>query len=312
MSKWIISFIIVSIVLIFMWGCESRKPQEIVKKESTPLIENAAPTAIASQQVADTGKAGKVLETMNSGGYTYVHVDTGTEKMWIAGPETKVKVGDSVVFPSGMVMTNFHSKTLDRDFEQVLFVGQIKVGGKPPVGMEDVQFPEGHPDISSLTQQMPEGHPDLSTMAKQMPEGHPDVKAEVEAVSGMTDFSGIEKLDGGYSVAEIYAGKGDLAGKEVAFRGKVVKFNPRIMGTNWIHVQDGTGEDGSNDLTVTTSAVVNEGDVIVIRGVLAIDKDFGFNYKYDLIVEDAEVIVEGAPEDSKESKEEGDGAIDNG
>ena len=30
---------------------------------------------------------GEVVETMNAGGYTYVHVDTGSEKIWAAGPE---------------------------------------------------------------------------------------------------------------------------------------------------------------------------------------------------------------------------------
>ena len=64
------------------------------------------------------------------------------------------------------------------------------------------------------------------------------------------------------------------------------------MGKNWIHIQDGTGEAGANDLTVTTSAEANTGDTVLISGTLATDKDFGYGYAYDVIVEEAEVTVE--------------------
>jgi len=72
----------------------------------------------------------------------------------------------------------------------------------------------------------------------------------------------------------------------------VVKFSPEIMGKNWIHLQDGTGVSGANDLTVTTSATAQTGDTVTISGVLVTDKDFGYGYSYDVIVEDAEVVVE--------------------
>ncbi|MGW8313899.1 MAG: nucleotide-binding protein, partial [Desulfuromonadales bacterium] len=75
-------------------------------------------------------------------------------------------------------------------------------------------------------------------------------------------------------------------------RGKVVKFSPQIMGKNWIHIQDGTGEAGSNDLTVTTNTTANVGDTVVISGTLTADKDFGYGYQYSVLVEDAEVATE--------------------
>ena len=59
-----------------------------------------------------------------------------------------------------------------------------------------------------------------------------------------------------------------------------------------IHIQDGTGESGTNDLTVTTSAIVNKGDTVVISGTLVIDRDFGYGYSYEVIIEDADVTVE--------------------
>jgi hypothetical protein len=64
------------------------------------------------------------------------------------------------------------------------------------------------------------------------------------------------------------------------------------MGVNWIHIQDGTGDSGANDLTVTTLDSAKIGDVVLVKGTAATDKDFGAGYKYDLIVEEATVKVE--------------------
>ncbi|MBK6736355.1 MAG: hypothetical protein IPG61_20275 [bacterium] len=103
--------------------------------------------------------------------------------------------------------------------------------------------------------------------------------------------SGVAKVAGGYQVGEIYAKGAELGGKSVKVRGRVVKFTPNIMGTNWIHIQDGSGEGATVDLTVTTSEIVAVGDVIVAEGVLAIDKDVGAGYVYAAIIEKAAVTM---------------------
>ena len=90
-------------------------------------------------------------------------------------------------------------------------------------------------------------------------------------------------------MADIYARKSALAGKPVKVRGKVVKLSAGIMGKNWLHIQDGSGQAGSNDLTVTTSAEAKLGDTVLISGKLTVAKDFGHGYKYDVIVEDAQI-----------------------
>lgn len=124
-----------------------------------------------------------------------------------------------------------------------------------------------------------------------MPAGetHPAPKAPAADV----DLTGIAKADGGKTVAEVFAEKDALAGQPVTFRGKVVKTNPDIMGKNWLHVRDGSGAEGTNDLTVTTAGTApNVGDTVVVKGTVALNKDFGMGYQYDIIVEDAEVTVE--------------------
>lgn len=105
-----------------------------------------------------------------------------------------------------------------------------------------------------------------------------------------TPFAGIKKAD--QSVAEIFAGKDGFADTVVNVRGKVVKYNSQIMGKNWIHLQDGTGSPGANDLMVTTADAAKLGDIVVVSGKISRNKDFGSGYKYDLILEDAKVLVE--------------------
>jgi hypothetical protein len=95
----------------------------------------------------------------------------------------------------------------------------------------------------------------------------------------------------GRTVAELYAEKAVLSGKTVALRGKVVKYTAGIMGRNWIHLQDGTGDAsaGTHDITVTSSGTTAVGDIVLVQGIVAVDKDFGAGYRYAVIVEDASV-----------------------
>ncbi len=124
----------------------------------------------------------------------------------------------------------------------------------------------------------------------QMPEGHPMAKPAAEV-----DLTGIAQAEGGKTVAEVFAGKDALAGQSVTVRGKVVKVNSGILGTNWVHVRDGSGGDGTNDLTVTTPGTVpNVGDTVLVVGTVGLNKDFGMGYAYDVIVENADVTIENA------------------
>jgi hypothetical protein len=156
---------------------------------------------------------------------------------------------------------------LNRDFDLVVFTGNVKVNGVSPGASAAPSAKSGR---------LPEGHPPISGG---------DVKPAL-------NLSGIKKAEGGKSIAEVYAEKAKLSAKKVNVRGRVVKYNGEIMGKNWIHIQDGTGSVGSNDLAVTTAATAKVGDLILVNGTVAINKDFGGGYKYSVIVEDAQVTVE--------------------
>lgn len=221
----------------------------------------AAPAVAAQANLI----AGKVVETMNAASYTYVQVETGGQKVWAAAPQFTVKVGDTVSIGDARPMPNYHSKTLNRTFDVVYFSGDVRVNG---------QRPAQEPVAASAD--LPAGHPT------------PGAKAGQAA----PDLAGIKKAANGQTVAEIYGDKAKLTGKPVAVRGRVVKFNAMIMGKNWIHIRDGSGAEGTNDLTVTTLDKAKVGDLVVVTGDLKADRDFGGGYRYPLIVEDAKVAVE--------------------
>ncbi len=237
-----------------------------------PAAAQPHPGAGGGPTDSGTGTTGKVVETMNAGSYTYVQVDDGAKKIWAAAPKFAVAVGDTVVVPDGMAMRDFQSKALGRTFDLVYFVSGIQVVGgqalKEPLAA--AHGGDNHGAHGSAAQGA----------------------AHTAATAGTVDLSNIPKAAGGQTVAELFANKAALAGTDVAVRGRVVKFTPQVMGKNWIHVQDGTGSSGANDLAVSTNATAAVGNTVLVRGKLSTDRDLGFGYHYDVIIEDAAVGVE--------------------
>jgi hypothetical protein len=125
--------------------------------------------------------------------------------------------------------------------------------------------------------------------ASAMPANHPPARP-----AGEIDLAGIAKAEGGKTVADVFTEKDALAGQKVVVRGKVVKTNAGIMGKDWVHVRDGSGADGTNDLTVTTTMnpLPKIGDTVLVTGTAVTNKDFGMGYQYPVLVEDAEVKIE--------------------
>lgn len=95
---------------------------------------------------------------------------------------------------------------------------------------------------------------------------------------------------GGTTLNELFTNKEQYNGKTVRIRGKVMKVNRMIMNRNWVHISDGTLQDNSMDLTVTTQEELTVDQEVTVEGVIALDKDFGSGYKYVILMEDAKVI----------------------
>lgn len=65
--------------------------------------------------------AGTVIETMNSGGYSYALIENHGVKTWVALPQMLLSVGDNVEFYAGMAMGEYVSNTLGRTFDDIIF-----------------------------------------------------------------------------------------------------------------------------------------------------------------------------------------------
>ena len=211
---------------------------------------NAAPAPAAP---AGDSVEGKIVETMSSGGYTYALLENNGAKTWIAGPESKLTVGTVLGKMPGTLMTAFRSNTLNRTFDQIYFVGAFA-------------------GVSSTAPALGTGSATIAVPAVA------DDKMEK-----------IAPAPGGKTVAAVWAAKDDLKGKTVVVRGKVVKLNNGIMGRNWIHLRDGSGANGTNDLLVTTQDVAKLGDTVTATGTIATKQDFGAGYAYEVMVENATV-----------------------
>lgn len=70
---------------------------------------------------------GKVKTVLQAQAYTYIEVITPQLKSeWLAGPKIDIQVGQQIRYSTGVIMSGFFSKELQRTFNQILFVGQVE------------------------------------------------------------------------------------------------------------------------------------------------------------------------------------------
>jgi len=237
----------------------------------------AMPNTVSANSPTLTGT---VIETMNAASYTYMLIESNTGQKWIAIPETSVKAGSTVNYVDGMVMKNFKSNTLNRTFDSIV-------------------FSPGLADATGKTTKKTETNNSFAAAVKaekQMAPSSPPMETSGGSAVAIVPFEeiAIEKssAENGYSVEEIFKQAKALNGKTIQIHAKVVKFSPNIMGRNWVHLQDGTGNPMQNthDLVVTTPETVELHSTVTLEGVLTAKKDFGAGYKYDAIIENASLV----------------------
>ena len=68
---------------------------------------------------------GLVKEVEMAGGYTYARVDVGGDEFWLATTMTALNPGEEVAWKDFAMMKHFKSKTLNREFDQILFVDRL-------------------------------------------------------------------------------------------------------------------------------------------------------------------------------------------
>ncbi|MCL7487849.1 MAG: DNA-binding protein [Desulfobulbaceae bacterium] len=269
------------LMLVYVPGCKANNDQAAAP-ESEPAVvvpsggQQAAPEQMKQQE--QPAIQGKVLETMDAAGYTYVNVETDSGPLWAAMPQSDVEVGQDIALTGGMEMQNFEAKSLGRVFDSIIFSGGIA-----STAGETAALPPGHESFADAMQ----GEASMETVQPMVSSGGS------QAAIAASEEVNVEKADGenAYTIGEIFANKGDLDKQTVRVRGKIVKVSMGIMGKNWIHLQDGTGDAAAktHDLVVTTMAEPEKGSVVVVEGTLSADRDFGSGYRYDAIIEEAVV-----------------------
>ena len=273
MDKLIWRFLgVILIISVMVMACDRDKPESPAPQSKVPHeMESAMDSLRESSRSAIV--SGKVLESINSGDFTYMHLDRGDQKSWVAlPPNLKANVGDNVSVVQSLVMPNFESRTLGRTFDELIISSGF---------------------VSGSESCCPETHEKAQTPGSPMAMGGPNqMMGSSRAAVPLQDVK-VEKAQGenSYTIAELFEKKMKLKDKQIKVRGKVVKVLESIMGRNWIHLQDGTGsqEDNTHDLVITSPAVPEKDAIITLVGTLRADKDFGAGYRYSVIIEDGEI-----------------------
>ena len=200
-----------------------------------------------SSEGAHTVKVKAVEQVEN---YTYLLVKGRGPAYWIAVSSTEITPGESITYEGGLLMEDFHSEELNRTFEKVLFLDGIEGSQAPAM---DVMPGTSHGSA---------------------------VK------TGKLEIS-LEKEEGTVSIAELYADPGSFEGKRIRVKGEVAKFNAAIMERNWVHIQDGSEFEGKYDLTMTSQESFEVGQLLIFEGILEVNRDFGYGYSYEILLEEA-------------------------
>ncbi|WP_430971934.1 GW dipeptide domain-containing protein [Sunxiuqinia rutila] len=197
----------------------------------------------------------EVKEVIQTDSYTYLKVSENREDFWIAVSRQEAKVGEKYYYASALEMKDFESKALGRVFDSIFFVQKLS---KDPIQKS------------------------APVASKKEPLG--------KAIESFDSNIEVEPAEGGVTIGELYASKGNYEGKRVRVKGKVVKVNKNIMSRNWIHIQDGTKHGEDYDLTITSDQMAEVGQEHTFEGVVTLNKDFGAGYFYELIMEEGQLV----------------------
>ena len=193
--------------------------------------------------------------------YTFVQTEATDAEKWLAVPKIDATVGDTYYYRGGFERTGFVSKELSKTFNSVVFVESF----------------------SSSPDMKPAETVNVADTGKATaPQYTAKVVIEKKEVKVKPDAGGI-------TIAELFTHKDKYAGKIIKIKGNVTKYNSGIMKKNWIHIQDGTEFSGKFDLTVTTDAEAAVGQTITLEGKITLNKDFGYGYAYEVLMEDATI-----------------------
>ena len=131
--KKILITLLIAMSLILVSGCtEDNAAQIPTPQENTNMPVQTSSIAYNAGDVNTNPNvysraeiSGEIVDTMNSGGYTYVQLDDGTGTVWAAIPQVTVELGAKGTL-TGSIMKDFSSQTLGRTFAAIIFSDGIQ------------------------------------------------------------------------------------------------------------------------------------------------------------------------------------------
>ena len=100
----------------------------------------------------------------------------------------------------------------------------------------------------------------------------------------------IQQPENGTSIEKLLSDPISFKNEEIIIKGQVFKVNRNILDRNWIHIKDGTTFKDKTQITITSNDSVNIGDVVTFKGVVTLEKDFGYGYIYPVLIENGKLI----------------------
>lgn len=119
-----------SIVSTTVYAYEASHPFRMSSEINAATIEamgNKHPKKEMESTVNIPAIQARVIESLQADDFSYLYVQGKDSKVWIAGIKVKANVGDTVKYVENVRMDNFFSKTLNRNFKQVIFVSSVSV-----------------------------------------------------------------------------------------------------------------------------------------------------------------------------------------
>lgn len=247
------SILLIPLFFIFLTGCK-RGPKTV---EPFSIGKKSAITS--SKDIVDNEiHEVKIVEIIPASKYVYLNVKEDKDQFWIATKKREIDLDSTYFYREALLKTDFKSKIHDRVFDTIYFVTKLVTQ------MHGAKYTSGNTDNIKISEKINNPVEVTSDKNKDISyKIYPDIS---------TFLNDPDKFDG----------------QAVQIKGKCVKVNNNIMNKNWIHLKDESQDDF--DLIITTNMSAQKGDIITIQAMVALNKDYGAGYSYDLILENGVVL----------------------
>ena len=109
-----------AVFFLVLPGCGQDKEEQQSAKINTPIPLPETMTI-----------TGQVQQKLDAGNFMFVLISSDKKIIWVTVPKVEVEIGETVTMKDANLLENFHSRTLNKTFREVLFSPGIE--GKTPM-----------------------------------------------------------------------------------------------------------------------------------------------------------------------------------